>query len=141
MAERLMKYQMTTPPRFRTKKQGAPPATSKETHELTKPKTPNLRTKARNRPVCVESAAEKEEKEVKEIETCVCMRACMFNAKAVAFLLCNRPFFYYLFSMQLSVQSQTIQPKDCDIKGSSWGANNCKKVTHCICGSHSDDGC
>lgn len=70
MAEQLMKYHKTTPPRFRSRRQDVP-ANNKEPfipHELTKPKTPKLLAKTRNRPVCVESAAEKEEKEVKEVE-------------------------------------------------------------------------
>ena len=75
MAEQLAKYHKITPPRFRTKRQDAPAANKAPfvPHELTKPKTPKLITKTRSRSMCVESAAEKEEKEVKEIERCVCV--------------------------------------------------------------------
>ena len=70
MAEQLMKYHKSTPPRFRTKRQNTPVINREPLipHELTRPKTPKLISKTRNRPVCVESAAEKEEKEVKEVE-------------------------------------------------------------------------
>lgn len=70
MAEQLMKFHKSTPPRYRTKRPDTPGA-NREPHtsrELTKPKTPNLKTKTRSRSIHVESAAEKEEKEVKEVE-------------------------------------------------------------------------
>ena len=63
-----MKFDKT--PRFQTKRPDTP-HTNREphvSHELTKPLTPKLITKARSRPVHVESAAEKEEKETKEVE-------------------------------------------------------------------------
>jgi len=61
---------MATPPRFRSRRQDVP-ANVKGAfmpHEITQPKTPKLLAKTRNRPVCVESAAEKEEKEVQEVK-------------------------------------------------------------------------
>ena len=69
MAERLAKFHQETPPRFRTKRREVP--ASREpvmSPQLTKPKTPKLIAKSRTRPVTVESAAEKEDKEVKEVE-------------------------------------------------------------------------
>ena len=70
MAEQLMKFHKRTPPRFRTKRPNTPGANREPhiCHELTKPKTPKLITKARSRSIRVESAAEKEEKEVKEVK-------------------------------------------------------------------------
>ena len=71
-----MKYHKSTPPRFRTTKRQNSPSANRvpyTPHELTKPKTPKLMTKTRSRSLCVESAAEKEEKEVKEIERYVDM--------------------------------------------------------------------
>ena len=70
MAEQLMKFHKCTPPRFRTKRPDTP-RTNRESHvphELTKPMTPKLITKTRSRSVHVESAAEKEEKEMKVVE-------------------------------------------------------------------------
>ena len=74
-----MKYYKSTPPRFRTKRQDASAANKVPfvPHELTKPKTPKLITKTRSRSLCVESASEKEEKEVKEIERYVCVNHLM----------------------------------------------------------------
>jgi len=71
MAERLVNFQKKTPPRYRTMRRDVVPTTGKEPvmpRELTQPKTPKLLAKTRNRPVCVQSAMEKEEKEVKDVE-------------------------------------------------------------------------
>jgi len=68
MAEQLIKFHKDTPPRFRTTRRDKVPTTGKDPMELTRPKTPKLIAKGRSRPVHVESAMEKEEKEVKEIE-------------------------------------------------------------------------
>ena len=69
MAEAIAKYQKATPPRFRrTIKK--PPSARKScvTDGLTVPKTPNLSTKARTRPVNIKSAAMEEEEEMENIK-------------------------------------------------------------------------
>ena len=71
MAEQLVNFHKETPPRFRTMRRNAIPTMIKEPvmpQELTKPKTPKLVAKTRSRPVHVESAMEKEEKEAEEVE-------------------------------------------------------------------------
>ena len=70
MAEFIAKYQTATPPRFRRVPANAakPPsgcggAGYSLGSSITMPKTPNLHTKSRARPVTHKSAAEKEEEE------------------------------------------------------------------------------
>ena len=70
MAEAIAKYQKATPPRFR-RSMNKPPSTKKKssvTDELTVPKTPNLSTKTRTRPINVKSASMEEEEEIENIK-------------------------------------------------------------------------
>ena len=81
MAYQVYKFQTTTPPRFRTRKAndtGFKAADDDDEHEkptathksVTLPKTPNLCTKTRSRPLAedVLSREEKEEKEAEEMK-------------------------------------------------------------------------
>ena len=81
MAYQVYKFQTTTPPRFRTRKandSGFRPADADGEHDratathksVTLPKTPNLSTKTRSRPVAEDilSREEQEEKEAEEIK-------------------------------------------------------------------------
>ena len=70
MAEAIENFHKKTPPRWRSKKASAStkgPVVATHhgyRHQLTQPKTPNLVTKNRSRPVRVVSAAKQEEEEV-----------------------------------------------------------------------------
>ena len=76
MAEFLVKYQKTTPPRFRrtlasVRKPPAPTATESDFgsgSHVTVPKTPNLMTRTRKRPTVQKSAMELEEEEAEKMK-------------------------------------------------------------------------
>ena len=84
MAYQVYKFQTTTPPRFRTRKandsfganndvDGANEKANVVAKSVTQPKTPNLSTKTRSRPVAqdVLSKEEREEKEIEEMKKLV----------------------------------------------------------------------
>ena len=78
MAEFILKYQNTTPPRFRRKPVSTvgPHSSNGSSYSLgshvTIPKTPNLLTKTRVRPVDYKGMAEAEEEVVSKIKQYVC---------------------------------------------------------------------
>ena len=67
-AEHIRKFQNATPPRFKTKPQEKEESSKRYSTEITVPRTPKLRSRYRTRSVQAIGFAEKEEKELKEIQ-------------------------------------------------------------------------
>ena len=72
MAEAIQKFQKATPPRFHSKKPSTAGGGIKKSvtnTELTMPKTPNLVSRSRSRPITVKSTDEMEEEAVAEMKS------------------------------------------------------------------------
>ncbi|KAJ8302828.1 hypothetical protein KUTeg_019224 [Tegillarca granosa] len=85
MAQQVTAFHSQTPERFRSSKRRVPEHGTAKTGGLTVPKTPNLETKGRSRPVHIPSREEIEEKELEE------MRQQQFKAHPVNSKIMSNP--------------------------------------------------